>query len=270
MSAAPRPRRVRTPTLLQLEASECGAAALGIVLAWHGRVVPMVELRQACGVSRDGSNAASMVRAAGTFGLKARGWSLEVEDLRELPPPFIVFWSFNHFVVVEGFGRDHVWINDPASGHRKVELREFDEAFTGVVLTFDRSEEFQSGGQRPGVVGALAARLRGRGAPLALAVLAGFQLVLPGLAVPALLQVFLDQVLIAGRSDWLRPVVIGVGLAVLALTWLRTLQLGVLRRMRLALAARLTSGFMWHLLRLPVGFYGQRFAGEIADRSALN
>lgn len=270
MNASPRPRRVRTPTLLQLEASECGAAALGIVLAFHGRVVPLVELRQACGVSRDGSNAASMVRAAETWGLKGRGWSLELDELRELKPPYVVFWNFNHFVVVEGFGRDRVWINDPASGHRTCDLREFDEAFTGVVLTFERTDAFRRGGQRPGVVGALAARLHGQGAPLALSVLAGFLLVLPGLAVPALLQVFLDQVLIAGRSDWLRPVVIGVGLAVLALTCLRALQLGVLRRMRLALAARLTSGFIWHLLRLPVGFYGQRFAGEIADRNALN
>ena len=261
---------MRTPTLLQLESSECGAAALGIVLAWHGRVVPLVELRQACGVSRDGSNADSMVRAAAAYGLHGRGWSLEVDDLRELAPPFIVFWEFNHFVVVEGFGRERVHLNDPASGHRTVEIAEFDDAFTGVVLTFERSAEFRAGGRRPGVLHGLAARLRGQGAALAAAVLAGFLLVLPGLAVPALLQVFLDAVLIEQRSDWLRPVVLGVGLAVLASAGLRALQLGVLRRMRLALAARLSSGFLWHLLRLPVTFYGQRFAGEIADRNTLN
>jgi ATP-binding cassette subfamily C protein len=263
-------RRVHTPTLLQLEASECGAAALGIVLAWHGRVVPLVELREACGVSRDGSNAASMVRAAARYGLDARGWSKEPDELRELPLPFVVFWNFNHFVVVEGLGRDRVWLNDPAFGHRSVDSQEFDEAFTGVVLTFEPTADFERGGRSPRVGRALLGRLRGQRAALAFAVLVGLLLVLPGLAVPALVQVFLDQVLIEGRADWLRPVFLALLAAVLALAALRHLQLGALRRMRLALAARLTSGFLWHLLRLPAAFYGQRFAGEIADRNALN
>lgn len=265
-----RSRRVHTPTLLQLEASECGAAALGIVLAWHGRIVPLVELREACGVSRDGSNAASMARAAESYGLDARGWSMEPEDLRELALPFVAYWKFNHFVVVEGFEGDRVRLNDPAFGHRTVDAREFDEAFTGVVLTFESTPRFRPGGRRPSVVGALLERLRGQRAALALAVLAGMLLVLPGLALTALVQVFLDQVLIEGRADWLRAVMLALFAAILAQAGLRYLQLRVLRRMRLALSARLTSGFLWHLLRLPVGFYGQRFAGEVAQRNALN
>lgn len=265
-----RPARVRTPVLLQLEASECGAAALGIVLAWHGRIVPLVELREACGVSRDGSNAANIALAAARYGLEARGWSLEPEDLRELALPLVAYWKFNHFVVVEGFGRERVWINDPAFGHRSVDAREFDEAFTGVVLTFEPTPQFRPGGTRPGVVRALLERLRGQRASLALAVLAGLLLVLPGLALPALVQVFLDQVLIEGRADWLRAVLLALGASIATLAGLRYLQLRVLRRMRLALGARLTAGFLDHLLRLPTAFWGQRFAGEIGERNALN
>jgi ATP-binding cassette, subfamily C, bacterial len=262
--------RVRTPTALQMEATECGAVALGMVLAWHGRHVPPAELREQCGVSRDGSNAANLVKAAERYGLQASGWSKELDDLRELEPPFIVFWRFNHFVVVEEVGPRHVWLNDPAAGHRKVDAREFDESFTGVVLTFEPTEAFERGGTRPSLLEGLRSRLRGMGGALAHAVVAGFLLVLPGLAVPALMQVFIDDVLIQGRSDWARPLLLGLIAAVAAGGLLRYLQLVGLLRMRIALAGRESARFLGHLLRLPVAFYGQRYAGEIAKRNALN
>jgi len=253
-----------------MEAAECGAASLGIVLAHHGRIVPLAELRRECGVSRDGSNAATLVKAARRYGLEAHGYTKETEGLLDLEPPFVVFWDFNHFLVVEGIGRDRVWLNDPAMGHRTVSHEEFDEAFTGVVLTFEPGPGFERGGARPSLAGGLRSRLRGFGPTLLFAVLAGFLLVVPGLLVPAYTQIFLDELLIGGRGDWLRLLVAAMVATVAVQAFLKGLQLTCLRRFRLSLSTRLSARFFEHLLRLPVDFYSQRFAGEISGRTSLN
>src|SRR5690606_28188094 len=156
----PHAGRTRTPTRLQMEAAECGAVALWIVLASFGRRVPVDELRVACGVSRDGCNALNLVRAARAYGLEARGLRREtLEQLLAVPRPSILFWNFNHFVVFEGAGHDCVFINDPATGPRAVGLDEFDRAFTGVVLQMQPGPDFRSGGREPSLVRTLANRL---------------------------------------------------------------------------------------------------------------
>ncbi|MGV0104614.1 NHLP family bacteriocin export ABC transporter peptidase/permease/ATPase subunit [Nostoc sp. DSM 114160] len=262
--------RFKTPTLLQMEAVECGAAALGIVLGYYGRIVPLAELRVSCGVSRDGSKASNVLKAARNYGLQAKGFKKGLNQLQQIKPPFIVFWNFNHFLVVEGFGQQRVWLNDPATGPRSVTLQEFDEAYTGVVLLMEPGEEFKKGGRKPSIISALYNRLRGSFYELFFCILAGFFLVIPELAIASLSQVFVDNILIENRFDWLKPLVLGMGFAVLLQAILTILQTRKLRYLQIRLSIGMTGNFLWHVLRLPIGFYAQRFAGEISNRAALN
>jgi ATP-binding cassette, subfamily C, bacterial len=263
--------RQRTPTLLQMEAVECGAAALGIMLAYYGRIVPLTELRQNCGVSRDGSKASHIMSAAQQYGLEAKGFKVsELDGLKTLELPFIVFWNFNHFLVVEGFSKTQVYLNDPATGPRAIDLETFDTAFTGVVLVLKPGATFQKGGAKPNLLRSLWSRLRESQAVLAYCILAGFLLVVPNIVTPVFTQIFIDEVLVANRGDWLRPLLLGMVLMAGLEGILTLLQLKFLRRMKVKLSMVMSSQFIWHILRLPVSFYDQRFAGEISNRIQLN
>ena len=269
-SAFARTRRVRTHTVLQMEAVECGAAALAIVLSYHGRFVPLEELRLACGVSRDGTNASNIVKAARRYGLVAKGYSKQPTELASLPLPLVVFWNFNHFVAVEGFGPGRVYLNDPAFGPRVVSEAEFTESFTGVVLVFEPGPEFARGGSPPSQLGPLRRRLVGSESGLAYAVLASLCLALTGLVVPIFSQIFVDHCLVQGQRDWVVPLLVGMAVtAVLraALTWLQRFSL-----LRLETKLALTSSYRFfrHVLRLPVEFFTQRYGGEIGARVEIN
>jgi NHLM bacteriocin system ABC transporter peptidase/ATP-binding protein len=263
-------RRVRTPTLLQMEAVECGAAALGIVLAHFGRYVPLADLRRECGVSRDGVQALHLVKAARRYGLKTRAFQHELEELAGLTLPYIVFWQFNHFLVVEGFRGGWVYVNDPATGPRKVTLRDFNDSFTGIVILLEPGPEFARGGRRPSVARSLRHRLEGSVGTLLFCVLIGFLMVLPGLAIPAFSRVFVDNILIDGMRDWLIPLVLGLALTALLRALLSGIQLKYLRMLKAKLSVSMSSRFMWHLLQLPASFYAQRYAGEVSNRLGLN
>jgi NHLM bacteriocin system ABC transporter peptidase/ATP-binding protein len=270
-AAAPaRARRVKTPTVLQMEATECGAAALGIVLAHYGRSVPLEELRVTCGVSRDGSKASNVVRAARRYGLVAKGYRKEPDGLKTMPLPLIVFWNFNHFLVVEGFGRGKVFLNDPGGGPRTVTDEEFDQSFTGVVLLCQPGPDFKKESDAgASLLPALGRRLSGSAAGVAYVVVAGLALVALGLVIPTFARVFVDNILVNAQT-WVVPLLVGMGLtAVLraAVTWL---QQYYLLRLETRLAIGTSSSFFRHLLRLPVEFYTQRFAGDLSTRVAIN
>jgi len=262
--------RRAVPVVLQMETTECGAACVAMLLAYHGRWVPLEELRVRCGVSRDGSKAANMLRAAREYGLLARGYKRDPGRLFDLPFPMVVFWNFNHFIVVEGVRDRTVYIADPAEGPRKLTLEEFDAGFTGVCLAFAPGPAFQRGGRRPSIYRGLVSRLGKSGPALSLLVLVTLMLVIPGLAVPTLLKVFVDDVLIPRSDSLISVLLIALGLAAVlqgALTWLQQI---CIARLEAKLALVSSMRFLWHVITLPAAFFGQRFAGDIADRVASN
>jgi ATP-binding cassette, subfamily C, bacterial len=262
--------RVRTPLILQMEVVECGAAALAIILAHHGRMVPLPTLRRDCGVSRDGSKISNILKAARSYDLVGKAFKRDIPALTQTPYPYIAHWKFSHFVVVEGYRHGRVYLNDPAYGPRTVPMAEFDRYYTGVVMTFEPGPDFRSGGTRPSVVRGVWTRLRGSLGPVAAATCIALLLVVPGLAIPALTGTFVDKVLVEGLDDWGRPLVIGIFVAALLRGLLGAFQLRVLRRLQHRLAVAQTGRFMWHLLRLPASYYAQRGPGEVSSRIALN
>lgn len=263
-------RRVKTPTLLQMEAVECGAAALGIVLGYYKRWEPLESLREACGVSRDGSKAANLLKAARNYGFEAEGLRVEPQDLKDIPPPFIVFWDMNHFLVVEGVGRDKIWLNDPASGPRTVSHEVFDKSFSGIVLTMTPGDEFKPGGERGSVMKGLGRRLATSKVAFTFLLLISLGLVIPGLLVPTFSRLFVDYYLIERFDDWLQPLLIGMVAAAFlhgGLTWM---QQHYLLRFESKLALAAAGQFIAHIVRLPMTFFSQRFGGELVNRSMLN
>lgn len=261
---------MRTPTVLQMEAVECGAAALGIILGHHGKWRPLEELRAECGVSRDGSKAKNVLVGARHYGLAAKGRRSKVETALATASPFIVFWEFNHFLVVEGYRDGTVYLNDPATGPRRVSLEEFDHGFTGVILVFEKAETFKPDPKPPGVFSRLLPRMSPIRQAVWLSILISLTLVVPGLAVPGFSKIFIDEILINERQNWINPLLAFMVATVIVtggLTWLSEM---VLLRAETKLALTTSARFIWHLIRLPIQFFDQRHPGDIANRIDAN
>lgn len=262
--------RQRTPTVIQMENAECGAACLSMILSYYGRFVPLEKLRLECGISRDGSNALNLINCAKGYGLDAKGRREGLSEIYQLDKPAILYWDYNHFVVLEGFGKDKVFLNDPSFGPRTVTYEEFDQGYTGIVIHLTLTDQFEKGGVKPSVIRDLMKRLKPVKKSIYYIILTGFCLLIPGLSLPVFLRIFIDNVLVTNILPWKGGFLLAIGCAMLmggVLTWL---QQYYLNRLNTKLSVRFSSDFLWHILRLPISFYYQRYPAEIASRMSLN
>ena len=260
----PRKRRITTPTVLQMHATECGAACIGSVLGYFGRWAPLTELREKCEVSRDGSSAASIARAARHYGLECNGLSVRAEQLRKLELPLILFWQFSHFVVLEGFDAENFYLNDPATGRRRIATDEFTRSYSGIALRFKRGPDFEPGGERPGLVTQLRALLGESRGVLAVALACALMLTLLTLVVPVSLGVFVDDV-VESRGSWdgLVAALLGGGILVYVLALLKH---RFLRRLAVRISVIGYDQGLSRMLRLPMEFFAHRLVGDLTDR----
>ena len=253
-----------------MEVTECGAACLAMILAYHGRWMPLEELRVSCGVSRDGVRASKILEAARELGMVCRGVRAAPSRLAELTYPMIVHWENNHFVVLEGIRGDRFHINDPREGQRTLDRKTFEESFSGVCLLLEPGPEFSKGGRRAGALSGLFSRLGNTRSPLFYVFLATLILIVPGLTAPTLTKVFVDEVLIPRSGSLMIPLLIGLGITAILHSALVWLQQSCLARMETKISAVSSTHFFTHLFSLPMTFFSQRHAGDIANRVTSN
>lgn len=261
----------KVPVVMQMEALECGAASLAMVLAYYQKWIPLEQLRVDCGVSRDGSSAKNMLLAARNYGLEAQGYRFEPEELRDEGIfPCIIHWNFNHFVVCCGFKGKYVYINDPARGNVRVTMEEFDKAFTGVCLLFQPGEGFEASGKKKSMLGFAAKRLSGEKTAVVFVMLSTIIMYLFGIINPVFARFFMDGLLTGTNTDLLMPFIALLA----AVGFLQVLVSAVQSAYSLKITGKMAiagnSTYMWKILRLPMEFFSQRMAGDIQMRQTAN
>ena len=263
--------RAHVPVVMQMEALECGAASLAMVMAYYDKWVPLEQVRLDCGVSRDGSNARNMLVAARSYGFEAQGFRCEISALREnMSFPCIIHWNFNHFVVLDGFQGNYAWINDPARGEVRVPMDDFDRAFTGICLQIVPGESFVPGGKKKSTLEFAKKRLHGAGAAVIFVLLSTIIGYLFGIINPIFSGFFMDHLLTGENRELLMPFLILLaimGLAQVAVSWIQAVY-------RLKINGKMaivgSSEYMWKVLRMPMEFFSQRMAGDILQRQGTN
>lgn len=256
---------------MQLEALECGAAALTMVLAYFGKWVPIEEVRASCGVSRDGAKAGNIARAARTYGLEAQGYKCEVGTLRDdTTYPCVIHWNFNHFVVLCGFKGNKAVINDPARGVVTVSEEELDNSFTGIIIQFEPSETFVPEGKQRSILSYAKKRLKGSGKAVAFVIFTTIVTGVYGYINPTLSRIFLDNILPGQASDFIVPFFIGMAVAALiqiVVAWIQAIySLKIFGKMDI----ENSSAYIWQVLRMPIDFFSQRMTGDVQGRMLSN
>lgn len=263
-------KRVTTPTVLQMEATECGAACLRSILGYFGKWVPMPEMRTVVGVTRNGATALGIAKAAQYYGLEIDAMQCDANDLRQIQYPAILFWRNNHFVILEGFSREFAFINDPAVGRIHLPLDEFELAFTHVAIMFSPGTQFVKSGKTSNFLELLLQSIKTVQSSLYLLLILGIIIALCSLFQPAFLLYFFDNILTKIYLEPAKPFLIGMGAVILLLVGLTYFNLWVTLRLYLKLSIATTSQFFWHLLYLPFNYYQHRFGAEVASRLPLN
>ena len=263
--------RAKVPVVMQMEALECGAACLCMVMAYYSKWIPLEQVRRDCGVSRDGSKAGNILKAARNYGFTAKGYRFEPETLRAKGRfPCIIHWDFNHFVVCDGFRGNKVYLNDPAKGDYTVSLEKFDESFTGICLMIEPGEGFEPGGEPKRILDFAKKRLRGAGGALAFVIITSVISTLVGIVSAGFSRVFLDEMLTQNQPEWFFPFLIG--LVIVALIQLTAGWIQAIYSLRLdgKMAVVGNGSYMWKVLRLPIEFFSQRMAGDVQQRKESN
>ncbi len=261
----------KVPIVMQLEALECGAACLTMIMAYYEKWVPLEQVRIDCGVSRDGSNAKNILLAARNYGLEAGGYKMEPETLREKGLfPCIVHWNFNHFVVCCGFKGKYAYLNDPARGNVKVTMEEFDEAFTGICLMFRPSKEFVPGGKKKSTLDFAAKRLRGARAAVIFVVLTTLINYLFGIINPGFTRFYMDRLLTGENRELLMPFIALLSAVGIVQLLVNASQYIYSLKINGKMAVIGNSTYMWKVLKLPMEFFSQRMAGDIQMRQETN
>ena len=263
--------RAKVPVVMQMEALECGAASLAMVMAYYDKWVPLEQVRLDCGVSRDGSNAKNVLIAARSYGFEAQGYRCEIDSLKDnMQFPCIIHWNFNHFVVLDGFQGNYAWINDPARGEVKVTMDEFGRSFTGICLQIKPGPDFEPGGKPKSTVEFARRRLRGAGAAVAFVLFSTVIGYLFGIINPLFSRFFMDRLLTGENRELLMPFLVLLALmggAQVITSWVQAVYNMKLNG-KMAIVG--SSDFMWKILRLPMEFFSQRMGGDILQRQGTN
>ena len=261
----------KVPVVMQMEALECGAASLTMIMNYYQKWIPLEQARGDCGVSRDGANAKNIMLAARSYGMEAKAWKVDPDDLlAEGPFPCIIHWGFNHFVVLCGSKNGRVILNDPARGRVAVSMEEFDDEYTGVMISVEPAEGFEPSGKKKSVFSYAKERLTGTSSAVAFVVLTTTISSLFGIIMPVFGRVFLDRLLTGRNPEWLVPFI--MGMSAFAAVDILVLWIAAVYSLRIQgkMEAVGSSGYLWKVLRLPMQFFGQRLAADIADRQATN
>ena len=261
----------KVPVIMQMEALECGAASLAMILAYYRKWIPLEQVRVDCSVSRDGSNMKNIYLAAQNYGMKVHGYTMEVEAVKtKATYPCIIHWNFNHFVVLDGFKGNKAVLNDPARGLVKVSMEEFDRSFTGIVMTFEPGEDFEPGGKRKSTVKFARKRLKGAAPAVVFVVLTTVIASIFNVVNPAMSRVFYDRLLSGRAPDWLEPFIIVMIVLMVFQLITKWANLIYSRKINGKMAIEGNASYMWKVLRLPMEFFSQRMTGDILMRQSTN